>query len=114
MEMMEGASAQRPEYCLPVNIPEIVDNDAVVGFVKAFRNTGPLSCPRCHSEFTKHINASSTEDLSRCIDCGYMFNSFSGSIFQGTKLPVTKLVQAMIIVDADVDNLNLRDMSYCT
>ena len=112
MERTEGAFAQKPEYCLPLDIPEIIDNDAVISFVKAFRNAEPRSCPRCQSEFTKHINASSTEDLNRCIDCGYMFKSFSGSIFQGTKLPFAKLVQAMIIVDSDIQDSNLRDMSY--
>ena len=112
MQTTTSRTEKGSEYCLPIDIPEVVDNTAVLQFIKTFRKSPKLSCPRCQSTFTKHVNSSASDDLSRCIDCGYMFNSLSGTVFQGTKLPVAKIVQAIIIVDSDISASNLREMSY--
>ena len=41
-----------------------------------------------------------------------MFNTFSGTIFQGAKIPVVKFFQLFVIYDAIGEGISPRDVSY--
>jgi hypothetical protein len=41
-----------------------------------------------------------------------MFNTFSGTIFQGAKLPIVKFFQLFVIYDAVGKDISPRDVSY--
>lgn len=112
MEPNSGVDEKSSYFCLPTQVPEVVNNDAAIAFVKSFRHAPLLVCTRCQSTYTKRVNSKIFDDLSRCVDCGYMFNSLSGTVFQGTKLPIVKLIQATVILDSQKDDINLRDLSY--
>ena len=95
------------------SIPYLSDNGAAHDLVDALRWNGEQPhCPRCASNFTKRVNTNVFRLLYRCIDCGYMFNSLSGTVFHGSKLPVYKSFHYFILVNALRDQLTLRDICF--
>jgi transposase-like protein len=95
------------------SIPYLSDNGAAHDLVDALRWDGKQPyCPRCESQFTKRVNTNVFRLLYRCVDCGYMFNSLSGTIFHGSKLPVYKSFHYFILVNALRDRLTLRDVCF--
>ena len=56
-------------------------------------------CPRCRSNAIKRINSYFVSEIFQCAGCGYSFNSTSGTIFQGSKLPLHVHVGLLIGLD---------------
>jgi transposase-like protein len=68
-------------------------------------------CPRCKSTGVKKINSFCVQELLQCGECGYNFNSTSGTIFQGSKLPLNRHLQLFIAFDFFGKNLALREIA---
>lgn len=101
------------DYTSPRALIYLSDNGAAHDLVDALRwSDGQPHCPRCASEFTKRVNTNVFRQLYRCIDCGYMFNSLSGTVFQGSKLPVYKFFHFFILANALGDGLTIRDICF--
>jgi transposase-like protein len=100
------------EFYLPKDLQILSQNEEAFRAVESSRWPVSKYCPRCKSLYTKPVNTSVFRELHRCIDCGYMFNTFSGTIFQGAKLPVVKFFQLFVIYDAIGKDISPRDVSY--
>lgn len=99
-------------FVSPRKIAYLSDNSLAHDLIDTLRwDTSPV-CPRCRSEYTKQVNTNVFRQLYRCIDCGYMFNSLAGTIFHGSKMPVTKYLQFFILHNALHPHLPLRDLGY--
>ena len=88
------------------------DNGLAHDTVDELRWHGKPHCPRCRSQFIKRVNTNVFRQLYRCIDCGYMYNSLSGTIFHGSKMPVYKHFHFLILHNAMREALSLRDICY--
>lgn len=99
-------------FVSPRKIAYLSDNSLAHDLIDTLRwDTAPV-CPRCRSEYTKQVNTNIFRQLYRCIDCGYMFNSLAGTIFHGSKMPLTKYLQFFVLHNALQSNLPLRDLGY--
>jgi transposase-like protein len=96
----------------PKEIRFLSDNDEAFRLVDSLRWKQHKTCPRCDSVFVKAVNTTIFRELYRCIDCGYMFNTLSGTVFQGAKIPLVKFFQIFIICDAMGKGISPRDISY--
>jgi hypothetical protein len=85
-------------------------NDEALRLIETSRWQDGCTCPRCQSAYTKRVNASSVHELFKCSDCNYLFNSRSGTIFHGSKLPPAKLLRSLAVFDAGGADANLRLM----
>jgi transposase-like protein len=100
-------------YVSPRALPYLSNNGLAHDLIDALRwGGGQPHCPRCSSEFTKRVNTNVFRQLYRCVDCSYMFNSLSGTIFHGTKMPVFKYFHFFILHNALGDHLSLRDICF--
>lgn len=99
-------------FVSPRKLAYLSDNGLAHDLIDRLRWDGAPVCPRCVSKFTKQVNTNVFRQLYRCIDCGYMFNSLAGTIFHGSKMPVTKYLQFFIMHNALQSNLPLRDLGY--
>jgi len=99
-------------FVSPRKIAYLSDNSLAHDLIDRLRWDAAPVCPRCRSEFTKQVNTNVFRQLYRCIDCGYMFNSLAGTIFHGSKMPVTKYLQFFILHNALHPHLPLRDLGY--
>ena len=97
---------------LPRQLPFLFDNDAAFAVIESLRWLQGKHCPRCKSVFTKSVNTAVFRELIRCIDCGYMFNKLSGTMFQGAKIPMYKFFQLFVLHDAIGRQISPRDVSY--
>jgi len=97
---------------VPEEIDYLLDNRLSHDLIDELRWAKHPTCPRCHSKYTKQVNTNIFRQLYRCVDCGYMFNSLSGTIFHGAKMPVCKYFHFFILHNALGDKLPLRDLSY--
>ena len=75
------------------------DNAAAHDLIETVRWQGKRFCPRCKSVFVKKVNTNIFRELYRCVDCGYMYNSLSGTVFQGAKIPLVKYLQLAVVVE---------------
>lgn len=105
-------STSDQEYHLPRDLQLLSQNDEAFRAVDSIRWPVSKYCPRCNSLFTKPVNTAIFRELYRCVDCGYMFNTFSGTIFQGAKIPVVKFFQLFVLYDAMGKGISPRDVSY--
>ena len=95
----------------PRRLVYLRDNKAALGIAENLRWQAGKFCPRCRSTYVKDINSSVFRRLFRCIDCSYIFNSMAGTVFQGTKLPISKFYQAFVLRDALGDALNPKELA---
>ena len=101
------------DYALPFTLDFLWDSDACFRLIETVRWAGGAKhCPRCQSSYTRNVNTSVFRELFRCIDCGYMFNTLSGTIFQGTKLPLPKFFQLFTLYNVFGSALSAREVSY--
>lgn len=100
------------KFHLPRELALFSQNDEAFRLVDAIRWPESKYCPRCSSLYTKPVNTAVFRELFRCVDCGYMFNTFSGTLFQGAKIPVVKFFQLFAIHDALGKGASPRDLSY--
>lgn len=108
-----GQSTMSEKKChLPRDLALFSQNDEAFRIVDAIRWPVSKYCPRCNSLYTKPVNTAVFRELVRCVDCGYMFNTFSGTLFQGAKIPVVKFFQLFTIHDALDRGASPRDLSY--
>jgi transposase-like protein len=104
---------RRRDFVSPRSLTYLCDNGLAHDMVDTLRWNGlQPHCPRCASEFTKKVNTNVFRQLYRCIDCGYMFNSLSGTIFHGSKLPVYRFFQYFLMLNALGDDLTIRDICF--
>ncbi|MGV3549178.1 transposase [Rhizobium sp.] len=96
----------------PVDLAFLWDNEEAYKLLNEVRWEGPAKCPRCRSTFTKEVNTSVFRELTRCRDCGYMFNQLSGTMFQGSKIPLVKYFQLFVAYDASEMKISSREVSY--
>jgi transposase-like protein len=100
------------DFVSPRKLAYLSDNSLAHDLIDELRWDTEPDCPRCASRFTKQVNTNVFRQLYRCIDCGYMFNSLAGTVFHGSKMPVTKYLQFFIMHNALQANLPLRDLGY--
>jgi transposase-like protein len=113
MERMNPAPERdNSAFVSPRGLAYLSDNSLAHDLIDALRWDAAPVCPRCRSEYTKQVNTNVFRQLYRCIDCGYMFNSLAGTIFHGSKMPVTKYLQFFILHNALQTHLPLRDLGY--
>ncbi|MDB5556353.1 MAG: family transposase [Rhizobium sp.] len=96
----------------PRNLAFLRDNEEAFKLLDQVRWIGHAKCPRCGSMFTKEVNTSVFRELTRCLDCSYMFNQLSGTMFQGSKIPLVKFYQLFIVYDASEEKISSREVSY--
>lgn len=99
-------------YSLAERVAFLVDNQKAVDLVDSIRWKSGHFCPRCNSRFVKRVNTNVFRDLHRCIDCGYMFNSLSGTIFQGSKIQIVRFFQLLALENALKDDLGIREVCF--
>lgn len=97
---------------LPLELDFLSQNDAAFAIIEKFRWVDGRHCPRCKSVYTKIVNTSVFRELIRCVDCGYLFNKLSRTMFQGAKIPLYKFFQLFVLYDAIGRHLSPRDVSY--
>jgi transposase-like protein len=114
MEVENKADAQDESlYVSARSLPYLSNNGLAHDLVDALRwGGGQPHCPRCASKFTKRVNTNVFRQLYRCVDCSYMFNSLSGTIFHGSKMPVYKYFHFFIMHNALGEQLTLRDICF--
>ena len=100
------------DYTIPASIEYLRDNGLVHDLIDELRWGNHPYCPRCTSKFAKRVNTTVFRQLYRCLDCDYMFNALSGSIFQGAKMPLYKFLQYFILRGAIGDALELREVAF--
>lgn len=108
----DSVSDDNEIHVLPEDIVYLNDNRLSHDLIDELRWNKQPNCPRCQSKYTKQVNTNVFRQLYRCVDCGYMFNSLSGTIFHGAKMPVYKYFHFFILHNALGDKLPLRDLSY--
>ena len=110
---IEGSppGAESTPFVSPRALPYLWDNGLAHDLIDSLR-WDAAECPRCRSKYTKQVNTRVFRQLYRCIDCGYMFNSLAGTIFHGSKMPVSKYFHFFILHNALEAQLPLRDLSY--
>jgi hypothetical protein len=59
----------------------------------------------------KKINSFCVQELFQCGECSYNFNSTSGTIFQGSKLPLNRHLQLFMAFDFFRENLALKEIA---
>ena len=64
-------------------------------------------CPYCKSLYVGKKNESRSIGRWNCYDCKSSFNVLSGTIFQGTRIPLQKWFIAIVCVDS-ISNLSAR------
>lgn len=99
-------------YVSPRTFDYFADNAAAHDLVDAVRWRGRRYCPRCKSTYVKKVNTNIFRELHRCLDCSYMFNSLSGTIFKGAKIPLVKYLQLFVVHNALGDQISMREISY--
>ena len=100
-------------FVAPRILPYLSNNSLAHDLIDELRWNGVTPvCPRCRSKYTKQVNTNVFRQLYRCIDCGYMFNSLAGTIFHGSKMPVSKYLHFFVLHNALKTNLTLRDLGY--
>lgn len=107
-----GSDILGEEYSLPDRVGFLVDNQRAVLLIESIRWRSGHFCPRCSSKFVKRVNTNVFRDLHRCIDCGYMFNSLSGTIFQGAKIQIVRFFQLLALENAFKEDLGIRDVCF--
>lgn len=114
MEISSGPpESEESPFVSPRLLPYLSDNSLAHDLIDELRWNGTTPvCPRCRSKYTKRVNTNVFRQLYRCIDCGYMFNSLAGTIFHGSKMPVSKYLHFFILHNALQTNLALRDLGY--
>lgn len=93
-------------------IVELILNDSALEFAYSYKNSFPISCPRCDSLYTKKINSGVFRELNRCLDCTYMFNCLAGTVFQGTKISLVRFFQAIVVYDNSPDADKVKNIAY--
>ncbi|MBL0372508.1 transposase [Rhizobium sp. KVB221] len=96
----------------PRSLTILQNNNNAFRVVDQMRWPDSKHCPRCDSIYIKTVNTAIFRELYRCVDCGYMFNSFSGTLFHGTKIPIVKYFQFFVLYGALGKKLSPRDVSY--
>ena len=96
----------------PEKLAFLRDNESAFQLLGEVRWNEDATCPRCNSIFTKQVNTSVFRELTRCLDCGYMFNLLSGTMFQGSKIPLMKYYQLFVAYDASNGTITPREVSY--
>jgi transposase-like protein len=100
-------------YVSPRSLPYLSNNGVAHDLVDSLRwEHGQPHCPRCASKFTKRVNTNIFRELYRCVDCSYMFNSLSGTVFHGSKMPVYKYLHFFVLHNALGEKLALRDVCF--
>ncbi len=114
--MMSGSNVQKISsgngYGPVSAIQELIDNEAALQTVSAINVRRGPCCPRCKSVYLQNVNTKIFRELIRCVDCGYMFNGLSGTVFQGAKIPVMRYLQAMVIIDMSMGKVSAKDISF--
>lgn len=105
-------SPQENNPVSPRNLAFLRDNEEAFKLLDQVRWIGHAKCPRCGSMFTKEVNTSVFRELTRCLDCSYMFNQLSGTMFQGSKIPLVKFYQLFVAYDASEEKISPREVSY--
>ena len=100
-----------PAYVLPSSIDYLKNNALAHDLVDALRWGDKPHCPRCTSSYAKRVNTTVFRQLYRCVDCGYMFNSQSGTIFHGSKMPLYTFFHFFIMQSA-VGELEVREVCF--
>lgn len=87
------------------------DQDTAYDLIVSLRwDKNMKECPRCNSRLVYPVKGSTPRDLYRCGDCRYIFNSLSGTIFQGAKMPIPKYLQFFVLDNALDDALRMQDI----
>lgn len=95
---------------LVVDFEWFFDSNVAFSIIEQRRWRHGKKCPRCRSVYVRDVNTSVFRELCRCIDCTYMFNTLSHTLFQGTKIPLNKFFQLFVV--AQVSPLKPREVSY--
>lgn len=99
-------------FVSPRSVPYLSSGALAHDLLDSLRWKGQVVCPRCRSGYTRQVNTNVFRQLYRCLDCGYMFNSLAGTIFQGSKMSLNKYFQFFVLHNALQSKLALRDVSY--
>lgn len=101
------------ELALPENRAYLRDEEAAFNLVNTLRWPNQKhSCPRCNSGFVQAIKTKNPRELYRCVDCAYMFNSLSGTLFHASKIQIRKHLQLFVLLNALDEDLTLQDTCY--
>ena len=68
-------------------------------------------CPRCKSTAVKRINSFFINELFQCNACNYNFNCTSGTVFQGSKLPLNRHMLLLMAFDLFCRTWSIKDIA---
>jgi transposase-like protein len=108
----QSPSNEESRFVSPRLVPYLSNGTLAHDLLDSLRWRGQVVCPRCKSKFTRQVNTNVFRRLYRCLDCGYMFNSLAGTIFQGSKMSLNKYFQFFVLHNAVQPKLALRDIGY--
>ncbi|RYD70526.1 MAG: IS1595 family transposase, partial [Verrucomicrobiaceae bacterium] len=104
-------SPRGQSYILPATLDYLLNETAGFAFVNSLRwPNGKPTCPRCNSKFVKGVNTKNPRQLFRCVDCSYMFNCFSATLFHSAKIRIHKHLQFFIMQNAMGADLRMPDV----
>lgn len=96
----------------PRDVQYLDANDKAFKLIESVRWQDGRNCPRCNSSNNKYVKSNVFRDLIHCAKCKYLFNTMSGTVFQGAKIPLVRFLHFFVISDAIGSKLNSRDILY--
>ncbi|MDB5525131.1 MAG: transposase [Rhizobium sp.] len=89
----------------------LYDPSATARVIRALRWEKGNFCPRCKTTAVKRINTFFVNELFQCSACNYNFNCTSGTIFQGSKLPLNRHLLLLMASDLFCQTWSIRDIA---
>ncbi len=83
----------KEKYSLAMHSARFPDNESCLEFLRMARWSGGSKCPQCTNTFNNYYLKS--RDRYQCFDCRKQFNVLSGTVFEGSQVPLTKWFTAI-------------------
>ncbi len=96
----------------PRDIQYLNGNDEAFKLIESVRWESGRKCPRCDSSNNKYVKSDQLRDLIHCRNCKYLFNTISGTVFQGSKIRLARFLHFFVMSDSIGAKLNSRDILY--
>jgi transposase-like protein len=113
--MLQNAPRRKPADDIrpvsPATTDFLYDPAATARLIRDVRWDGGIFCPRCRSRGVKKINSFFIHELFQCGECTYTFNCTSGTVFQGSKLPLDRHLLLLMAFDYFRQDLCIKHIS---